>query len=111
MQALWGLHSAAPVDRLDDVEQQRSQLLGRHRIKQIADLPVAGDAVDTEQRSGVVAPTFLLHALLVVEERRTLGEGYRKEAEGGVLQRVVLLVATLAPAGQAAGGLVNLLHQ
>ncbi len=85
------------------------QRLRRHRIQQVADLVVARDLVRPEHRLHIVAPLLLLHAPLVLQERRALHEEHRERAHPRIGHAVVQVLAS-ATIGQLLQYLAHPMH-
>ena len=64
--------------------KETEQVAGFDRIKGLADVIVRGDALDLEERTGVVATARRFHVLLETQERRALGEEHRESGRGDV---------------------------
>ena len=81
----------------DDVEAEREE-----GGEQVADVVVAGDGLDAEERLAVGAAGLLLHQALESEEGEGLEEEGGEGAGGGVA-----LVGAVAGIGQIGGGLAE----
>lgn len=90
------VEQALAVQIAPDLGHEREQPLRRHRIAHVANLVVAGDVMDAEQRGGVVLAQQLLHPNLAVEKRWTLREENRGRRQCRILDVVTPVVALVA---------------
>lgn len=87
---------------LVQVIEEAENLGGFNRIERLADVIIAGDALDLEQRPGVVAAGGFFHVLLETEEGRTLREEDRQR-RGGPIGHGVEGIPTRARVRQSGG--------
>jgi hypothetical protein len=78
------------------------QMMRFNRIERLANMVVAGDALDPKQRAGVVSAAGLFHSLLKAQERRALGEEDLKSRQNNIGHAVAGIVPS-APVGQSGG--------
>jgi hypothetical protein len=76
------------LQALKDLNKHWIEAARCDRIKQFADLIVAGNLRDVEQRLGVIVPFGVLQLALILQKRRRLGEKDAKSAQDGIVDGV-----------------------
>ena len=105
-----GLEGALVAQGVKAQWEEVAEGIGSDAVEQVADLVVAGNALDAEEGLAVGAGGLLLHAALEVEEGGGLQEEEGEGAGSGVGQRVAL-VATRTGIGQGGGRLAEGGHE
>ena len=100
-----GLEGALVAQGVKAQWEEVAEGIGSDAVEQVADLVVAGNALDAEEGLAVGAGGLLLHAALEVEEGGGLQEEEGEGAGSGVRQRVALVATrTGIRQGRPSGG-------
>jgi hypothetical protein len=93
---------AGLLESLVQIVKEAEEVAGLHRVERLADLVVARDAPDPEQRPSIVAPLGLLHVLLKAQKRGALGEegGEGRQRDVGHFKLSVVAGARIGQAGR-----------
>lgn len=97
-----GLEQTALVEGAMRFLEETEEMLRLDRVQHLADVIVRRDALDLEERAGVVAAAGRLHVLLEAQERGALREENRESRQGDVGHGVAGVVAG-APVGEPGG--------
>ena len=86
-----------------DLEQDGIAIAWRNRIEERADVIVARDRLDAEERLRVSMSLTVVELALVLQKRRRLHEKNAKGTSGSVLYRVTGIRAGFANVGEVSG--------
>jgi hypothetical protein len=90
-----------------DLEKDGVEIAWRNRIEERADLIVARDWLDAEERLRVIMSLTVVELALVLQKRRRLHEKDAKGTSGSVLYCVTGIRAGFAHVGEASGVLTQ----